>query len=111
MLRQRNRQSFDWLYNQYGGMLFGLIRRMVSEDAVAEELLLETFVAAWKSLDQFDGTSGSLLTWMLRIARAKAVQYAGHNNQKGLQPEAHKTEFWKASAQQHSAGQKQYSNS
>src|SRR4051794_9967811 len=82
ILRQRDRASFDWLYNQYAAPLFGIILRMVEEHAIAQNLLKDTFVEAWRTLDQFDVAKGSVFTWMLRIARAKAASYTGHSIQK-----------------------------
>lgn len=77
--RQRDRASFDCLYNQYAAMLFGIILRIVENNAVAENVMKDTFIDAWRMLDQFDETKGSLFTWMLRIARAKATKYLSHN--------------------------------
>src|ERR1051325_11672073 len=90
ILRKRDRQSFDWLYDRYAGMLLGIIRKMVEENTIAERLLLETFVAVWKSLDEFDGRAGGLFIWMLRIARAKVAEYIRHGQQEDQSHEKHK---------------------
>ena len=58
-------------------MLFGIMRRVVKENAVAERLLLETFVEAWKGLDEFDGTKSCFFVWLLQIAQAKTGGYSG----------------------------------
>ena len=108
ILRQRDRASFDWLYSQYAGILLGIIRKRVEENAVAESLLQETFVEAWKSLDEFDAKAVSLFIWMLRIARAKADEYK--SDQEDQQPKAPKKKFWTSSAHRQATGQKQYSN-
>jgi DNA-directed RNA polymerase specialized sigma24 family protein len=75
LLRHRNRQSFDWLYDQYAGSLLSVIRKMVNEKAEAEKLLLETFVAVWNSLEEFEGDDDRIFIWMLHIARAKVAEY------------------------------------
>ena len=80
ILRKRDRQSFDWLYSRYSPLLFGLIRKMAGDDAAAESLLLQTFVATWNTLDSFEGADNDLVLRMLRIARAKVAEHA---NQKG----------------------------
>ena len=110
ILRQRDRASFDWLYKRYAHMLFGTIRRMVEENAIAERLLQETFVEAWKSLDQYEGKAGDLFIWMLRIARAKANGYIrpvdGEDQQGGNNEKRSGTTSFHHSM----SGQKQYSN-
>ena len=111
ILKQRDRQTFDWLYRQYAGVLFGIIRKQVEEKVAAENLLLETFVTAWRNLDEFDGRSGSLFIWMLRIARTKVAEYTRDEKQENQQREVNNNEIWMPSFQQQTAGQKQYSNS
>jgi len=109
VLRQRDRQSFDWLYGQYAGMLFGILRKIVEENTIAERLLHETFVEAWKSLDKFDGKTGDLFIWMLRIARAKAAGYVRPGDQQNQLRGKNKIGARTRSAQQRPTGQKQYS--
>ena len=110
ILQRRDRQSFDWLYSQYAGTLFGAIRKMVAENVKAEKLLQETFVSVWASLDQFEGKSGELLLWMLRIARARVDEYITHCDGESHHQQEKNSEFWKASSQPKQAGRKQYFN-
>ena len=110
ILRQRDRQSFNWLYDRYAAMLFGIILRMVEENAIAESLLQETFVEAWKSLEEFDGKNGDLFIWMLRIARVKAKGYIRYRGQEEQRGGNNSKEFWTSSFHQQMTGQKQYSN-
>jgi len=108
VLLQRDRQSFDWLYGRYAGVLLGVIRKMVAESSAAESLLLETFVTAWRSLDQFEGTSNDIFSWMLRIARHKIAE---RNNEEAPQYEAeHKKEHRVSTHYSQTAPARQYSN-
>jgi RNA polymerase sigma-70 factor (ECF subfamily) len=104
ILRQRDRQSFDWLYSQYAPLVFGMILKMVKENAAAENLLLETFVAVWRDLDEFDAKNGTLPAWILRIARTRANEYIRNNDQEAQQRLHNMEELWISSRQ------RQYSN-
>jgi RNA polymerase sigma-70 factor (ECF subfamily) len=110
ILQRRDRASFDQLYGRYAGMLFGILSRMVEEDAAAERLLLETFVAVWKSPDEFDGKPDSLFIRMLQVARAKAAEYLRQADAEDRQPGADQKEARTHSLQRESTGQKQYSD-
>lgn len=52
--------------------------RSLGDSRLAEEVVQETFVRAWRSRELFDGTRASFRTWLFAIARnltADAAQY------------------------------------
>ncbi len=53
--------------------VFRLARALTSSEAMAEDVLQEAFVAAWRHADGFKGDS-SVRTWLLAIARNKAAR-------------------------------------
>jgi RNA polymerase sigma-70 factor (ECF subfamily) len=54
--------------------LFRHALAMVRKHEVAEDLIQETFLAAWEGRDRFEGRS-SERTWLLRILRNKIADY------------------------------------
>jgi len=62
-----------YLYDQYGGALYGVAIRIVGSDVFAEEVLQDAFVKIWKNVDQYDEGKGRLFTWMMRIVRNEAI--------------------------------------
>lgn len=75
LLQQQDEKSFDYLYENYGGALYGVILRVVKQELDAEEILQEAMINIWKNLSTYDADKGSIFTWMLNIARNKAIDY------------------------------------
>ncbi len=60
-------------YDHHAQTLFGATVRFLGDREAAAEIVQETFVASWRSAATFDPAAGSLRTWMLRIARNRAI--------------------------------------
>ena len=65
------RQALDVLYQRHAQPLFGYLLNFTSDRGLAEEILQDTFVAAWRSASRFEGRS-SVKTWLFGIARRQA---------------------------------------
>jgi RNA polymerase sigma-70 factor, ECF subfamily len=65
--------AFGAAYDRYAGAVYGAIFRFVRDQSVAEEVVQDAYVALWRSAQQYDPAAGSLLSWLLRIARNKAI--------------------------------------
>jgi len=63
------------LYDRYGRVTFALIFRVVRNEAVAEDLVQETFLRVWNRVQGFDSDRGSLGPWLLAVARNQAIDY------------------------------------
>jgi RNA polymerase sigma-70 factor, ECF subfamily len=61
------------VYDRHAQTLFGATVRFLGDREAAAEVVQETFVASWRSAATFDSTAGSLRTWMLRIAKNRAI--------------------------------------
>jgi RNA polymerase sigma factor (sigma-70 family) len=60
-------------YDRFGGAVLHLAQRVLRNRSDAEDVTQATFVAAWQGRQTFDPDRGSLLSWLLGIARRKAV--------------------------------------
>ena len=60
-------------YDRHSGFLFGAVSRFLGDREVAAEVVQDAFVTLWRRARQFDARSGSLLTWLLAIARHRAI--------------------------------------
>lgn len=70
-LRARDRTAFAALIDRYHGSLYRLARMYVASDAVAEEVVQETWMGVLNGLGTFEGRS-SLKTWLFRILTNRA---------------------------------------
>ncbi|MFY1695317.1 MULTISPECIES: RNA polymerase sigma factor [unclassified Solwaraspora] len=61
------------VYDRYGRAVLHLATATLVTRADAEDVVQATFVAAWLGRDGFDPARGSLLGWLLGIARRKVV--------------------------------------
>ena len=60
-------------YDRYRLILFGLILRILNDRAEAEDVLQETFLQVWRRANDFDESRGRAFTWLVTIARSRAL--------------------------------------
>ena len=60
-------------YAQYGSMVLALLTKMLGSNAEAEEILQEVFVELWKRAPQYDASRGSVVAWVVTVARSRAL--------------------------------------
>lgn len=65
--------AFAALYDRYAAAVFGAAVRLLGDRNVAEEVVQETYLALWNRADRFNPAAGSLVGWLLTIARNRSV--------------------------------------
>jgi len=66
--------AFRSLYERYADVVYAFVRRMLGDDAAAEDALQDTFVRVARSLRSFDPRGpAALSTWILTLARRAAL--------------------------------------
>lgn len=71
------RNAFGMMVSQYSEMLYWKIRRIVMFHDDADDVLQNTLMKAWKSIDSFRGES-KLTTWLCRIAINESLDFVRH---------------------------------
>ena len=66
-----DREALAELYARYQQSLYSYLLQLTPDHGLAEEMLQDTLVAAWKSAHSFEGRS-TVLTWLIGIARRQA---------------------------------------
>lgn len=75
------------LYREHAGALFAYVLRLVGGDRfLAEDVVQETLLRAWKSASQLDPTARSLRPWLVTVARRIVID--GHRSRQARPPEA-----------------------
>jgi len=70
----RSRQdALAEVYRRHGGALFGMARRVIGHESLAEEVVQEVFLHLWRHPDRFDPGRGSLRSYLLAIGHARSV--------------------------------------
>lgn len=60
-------------YRRHAGAVFGLARRLLNDQAQAEEVVQEVFVRLWNAPERFDADRGSLRSFLLANCHSKSV--------------------------------------
>lgn len=61
------------VYRQYSGLVFGLSRRVLNEQSLAEDVTQEVFVFLWQHPERFDPSRGTLRGWLALLAHRRSV--------------------------------------
>jgi len=75
LIGAKDPEAFGVFYDRHGGAAYSLAYRIVGERAAAEDVTQEAFISIWRSGARFDRTRGSVRSWMLSIARNRAIDF------------------------------------
>lgn len=69
----RRQEALAELYDRYAPLLLAVARRILGSPADAEEVLQESFLQAWNQAERYDSGRSSVSTWLVLIARSRAL--------------------------------------
>ncbi|HEU4701282.1 MAG TPA: sigma-70 family RNA polymerase sigma factor [Conexibacter sp.] len=72
-LADREQTALADLYARYGRATFGFLLKALRDRATAEDVQQQVYLEVWQRASQFDPERGSLLTWVMLIARSRAI--------------------------------------
>ena len=72
-IRSGKTEDFGLLVNRYGPSLMTFVGRIVVQQEDAEDVVQNTFVAAYEHVAAYDPQKASLTTWLQRIAYHEAL--------------------------------------
>jgi RNA polymerase sigma factor (sigma-70 family) len=73
LIKKKDKEFVSLIYDHYADSLYGIIKRMVGEEALAQDILQESFLKIWKKADQYDPEKARLFTWLLSVTRHTAI--------------------------------------
>jgi len=65
--------AFERLYAATRAKLYGVLLRILGRPELADEVMQETYLKVWKMAGKFDPTVASPITWMVAMARNRAI--------------------------------------
>ena len=77
-LSRGDESALRLLISTYGKFVFARAQRVLHDDSLAEEVAQETFLAVWADPDSFDPSKGNLKTFLLAVAKHKAIDVRRH---------------------------------
>jgi len=82
-----DRLAMQVLYARYHVRVFRFVVRLVRDEGTAEDLISEVFLDVWRQAGRFEGRS-TVSTWMLAIARFKAISALRRRSDEELDEDA-----------------------
>lgn len=79
--------AFERLYEATRAKLFGVVLRILKRQELAEEVLQEAYVKIWNSAGQFNPGLASPITWMVSIARNRAIDLVRKRTEASIEDE------------------------
>ena len=61
------------LYDASSRLVYGLALRILVDTGAAEEVTLDVYLQVWRQANRFDTTRGRVSTWLLSMARSRAI--------------------------------------
>lgn len=68
-----DRAAFARVYDATCAQLFGIVLRIQRDRALAEDVLQEVYVGAWRAAASYDAAQSTPLGWLASIARNRAI--------------------------------------
>jgi RNA polymerase sigma-70 factor (ECF subfamily) len=68
-----DRAALQTVYRLTSAKLFGVTLRILGERSAAEDVLQEVYVTVWRKAADFDAARASPMTWLIAIARNRAI--------------------------------------
>jgi RNA polymerase sigma-70 factor (ECF subfamily) len=74
-LRGRDPDALREVYDRYGSPVFGFLVGLLGDRATAEDIQQQVFLEVWQRAGAYDPRRAAMLTWILVIARSRAIDH------------------------------------
>ena len=70
---QEDESALAQLYDASSPLVYGLALRILGDAGAAEEVTLDVYLQVWKQANRFDPVRGRVSTWLMTMARSRAI--------------------------------------
>jgi RNA polymerase sigma-70 factor, ECF subfamily len=74
-VRVREQQAMAEIFDRYAGLVYSVALRVLKDSGHAEDITQEIFFQLWRNPDSFSSSRGALATWLLVVARNRAIDH------------------------------------
>jgi RNA polymerase sigma-70 factor, ECF subfamily len=79
--------AFERLYEATRAKLYGVLLRILGRPELADEVMQETYLKVWKMAGKFDPNLASPITWMVAMARNRAIDIVRKRGELSIEEE------------------------
>ena len=72
-IAEKDKAAFNELYYAFSQVVFNLVLRILKDRGEAEEIVQEVFFQVWDKAPSYDPNRGAVTTWIMNIARSRAI--------------------------------------
>jgi len=73
LIAARDPAALEELYDRCGSASYSLARRIIADEQLAHDVVQEVFLAIWRGTASYDGSRGTLTSWLFALTHHKAV--------------------------------------
>ena len=73
LVARKDAGALEALYERYGRAAYSLARRILTEEALAQDVVQEVFLSLWREAGRFDAGRGTAATYLLSMIHHRAV--------------------------------------
>jgi RNA polymerase sigma-70 factor (ECF subfamily) len=74
-VRVREQQAMAEIFDRYAGLVYSVALHVLKDSSHAEDVTQEIFFQLWRDPDSFSSSRGALATWLLVVARNRAIDH------------------------------------
>ena len=75
LIAHGDKDALEWFYERYSTQVFSLARYMLKDEAIAEEITQDVFLAVWQKASTFKANRGSPKGWLMSIAHHRVIDH------------------------------------
>jgi RNA polymerase sigma-70 factor (ECF subfamily) len=75
LIAHGDKDALECFYEKYSTQVFSLARYMLKDEAIAEEIAQDVFLAVWQKASTFKANRGSPKGWLMSIAHHRVIDH------------------------------------